>query len=56
MIQALQIIHESGVVYNDIKLENVMIAKQEKESISIKLIDFGLSTSYLDNTGAHLPI
>jgi tRNA A-37 threonylcarbamoyl transferase component Bud32 len=43
-------VHESGHVYNDLKLENVMI-----EGDLVFLVDFGLATKYVDDDGIHLP-
>eukprot|EP00931_Biecheleriopsis_adriatica_P003536 TRINITY_DN105337_c0_g1_i1.p1 TRINITY_DN105337_c0_g1~~TRINITY_DN105337_c0_g1_i1.p1 ORF type:complete len:523 (+),score=58.99 TRINITY_DN105337_c0_g1_i1:60-1571(+) len=46
MATALHYIHSMGVVHRDIKLENWMFASPAQERI--KLIDFGLSTSFID--------
>ena len=46
-----------GKVYNDLKLENILIGDQNNspESLSeIRLIDFGLVTDYLDSHGNHI--
>lgn len=57
-IQALEMLHATGYVHNDINLDNIMISKlDEGEANSIfkvTLIDFGLSTKYVDPEGNHL--
>ncbi|OHS99010.1 CAMK family protein kinase [Tritrichomonas foetus] len=39
LIQALKVMHSHHIVHNDVKLENLVVTKDDK----IKLIDFGLS-------------
>jgi len=46
MIDALAFLHESKIVHQDLKPENIMFSQDMK---SIKLCDFGISTS-LDKT------
>lgn len=45
-------LHSLNYVHNDIKMENVLIGKHDPSKIY--LIDFGLSSSYLDDDGAHV--
>lgn len=40
LIAAVQFCHERGVAIRDVKMENLMI---EKDTLMLKLIDFGLS-------------
>ena len=57
LIEALQVVHEAGYVYNDIKLENIMIQKSKDESDidpKIVLVDFGMAMKYADEDGKHL--
>lgn len=56
LIVAISLVHESGHVYNDIKMENVMIKKYKNPSTRfyIKLIDYGFVTKYTDDAGNHL--
>ena len=46
-----------GWIYNDLKLENILIGDCNDSSQSldkITLIDFGLCTRYLDESGLHI--
>jgi len=50
-------VHEAGYVYNDIKLENIMVQKSKNESESdpkIILVDYGMGMKYVDEDGNHL--
>jgi serine/threonine protein kinase len=49
-------VHSAGYVYNDLKLDNLMIGFQEslnpdKEltSTSLHMVDFGFSSRYIDS-------
>ena len=50
MIKVLQIIHNLGIIHRDLKPQNFMIKKDD-----IFLIDFGLSTIYVDEEMKCLP-
>lgn len=57
LIELLEKIHKLGKVYNDLKLENILVGDQNNSPGSlheIRLIDFGLVTDYLDPEGNHL--
>ncbi|KAF1761918.1 hypothetical protein GCK72_010177 [Caenorhabditis remanei] len=41
--QALEYIHELGIVHRDVKLENLLIVKDEFGELGVKLADFGLA-------------
>ncbi|KAK8885739.1 hypothetical protein M9Y10_041192 [Tritrichomonas musculus] len=51
LTQALKVIHSQGIVHNDVKLENMVITKDDK----IKLIDFGLSEKLNDGQKSKSP-
>ncbi len=44
IVLAVQHIHNLGIVHRDLKLDNVMIYHDHQGNLSVKLIDFGLST------------
>lgn len=44
-------LHSLNIIHNDIKMENIMIGRNDPQNIY--LIDFGLSNSLLDADGNH---
>ena len=52
-------IHEAGYIYNDLKLDNIVIGDDKtlpnaKHSLyKVRLIDFGMSTKYVNQDGSH---
>ena len=55
LLQMLQQLHLIGKVYNDLKLDNILVSKESTDDqILIKLIDFGLATSFIDAQGMHI--
>lgn len=54
LISALQTLHETGHVYNDLKLENIMINQTKDQPPQVKLIDYGLISKYQDEDGNHI--
>jgi len=59
LINIIEIIHEAGYIYNDMKLDNILIGdyKNKEDSMhNIRLIDFGFASKYLDKDGNHLPL
>ena len=68
LIDILELIHNSGLVYNDLKPDNILIGSNDKiprskqsskqnifEDVSINLIDFGFAKKWMDSkTGQHV--
>lgn len=57
ILQIFEQLHNLGKIFNDLKLDNIMIgdAVSSPESLStVKLIDFGLCSDYLDAQGNHI--
>ena len=55
LLEKIQILHELGYIYQDIKPENILIGVDD-ECNKIYLIDFGLSKCYLTEEGNHIPL
>ena len=45
MIEGVQYLHEKKIAHRDLKPENLLLDKNKK---NLKIVDFGLSNSYLD--------
>jgi serine/threonine protein kinase len=43
LLDALQYLHETGVVHLDLKPENILVQKDGTSTFETKLIDFGLA-------------
>ena len=57
LLTCIQMFHQTGHVHNDIKPDNIIVgdAKNSDKSLNqIRLIDFGLSTSFIDEKGNHI--
>ena len=57
LISHLEVVHGIGKIYNDLKLENILVGDKNSScgSLSdIRLIDFGLCTDYIDTKGGHI--
>jgi len=58
----LKTIHNSGFLYNDLKLNNIVIGDAEehknhsKTLHKIRIIDFGLAQKFSDENGNHIPM
>lgn len=54
-------IHEAGYIYNDLKLDNILVGEcrdypnYKRTQHRIRIIDFGLAKTYIDENGEHLP-
>ena len=53
ILNAFQIIHNAGYVYNNLKLSNIMISERGDNKMKINLINFGISTPFL-HKGKHI--
>ena len=60
VIDMLEKLHFEGYLHNDLKPDNIVIGKRSGNNSNdgpfrkLYLIDFGLTTRYLDNTGEHI--
>ena len=55
LLKILEKVHALGFVYNDLRLENIHVGSTKSEAkTQIKLSDFSLATSYLDEAGHHV--
>ena len=50
-MERLRVLHKLGYVHNDVKLENMLVGNQDPQTLY--LIDFGLSTTFLEQDGTH---
>ena len=53
MLHCIQCIHNCGIIHRDIKPQNFLLSTNSKQ---IYIIDFGISTPYLDHKKKHKPI
>ena len=53
VLNAFEIIHNAGYVYNNLKLENIMISGQKNGNFNVRLIDYKMATKYIIN-GRHI--
>lgn len=62
LLDSLKLMHQAGFLYNDLKLNNIVIGdapeyKDHDQTLhKIRLIDFGLTQKYQDNTGNHVAL
>ena len=57
LIELFEMLHSTGKVYNDLKLDNILVGDKDGSASSlcdIRLIDFGLCTGYLNSKGQHI--
>ena len=55
ILLGLEIIHQSGYIHNDLKLENLMLQKRDRDGPRVLIIDYGFTTEYLDQNANHIP-
>lgn len=58
MLSALETLHRLGIVHSDLKPNNIMLPRNSREGVQLKLVDFGLSKSFMDSNDAskHAPM
>lgn len=68
MLSIFEQIHSQGYIYNDLKLDNLLIGYKDKlpdkyvetncfDKVDISIVDFGFVTRYMDDTNKkHLPV
>lgn len=55
VLNRLETLHKLGFTHGDIKPENICLDfTNNTQQPQVHLVDFGLSTSYLDSNGAHI--
>lgn len=55
IIQRLEAMHRKGFIHRDIKANNFMTGKEDKQNV-VYIIDFGLAKRFRENkTGNHIP-
>ena len=54
LLNSLSLIHDAGFVYNDLKLDNLVIGDASGSINNIRIIDYGLARKYVDPSGVHL--
>ena len=50
LFSAVAYLHEQGIAHRDIKLQNVLLDIANEKRAQVKLIDFGYSSRFLENT------
>lgn len=53
MLNCIQSVHKCGIIHRDIKPQNFLLSADNKK---IYIIDFGISTLYIDNKKHHKPM
>ena len=60
LLNSLSLIHDAGYIYNDLKLDNLVVGDAPELSGSshnlhkIRLIDYGMAKKYVDASGIHM--
>jgi serine/threonine protein kinase len=58
IINVLERIHSAGIIYNDMKFDNILVGNyknNENTMHEIRMVDFGFASNYTDKAGNHLP-
>lgn len=56
MISRVQVIHNEGLIYRDIKPDNFLLGLKDKgEDRTVFVVDFGMAKRYLDQNNNHIP-
>lgn len=53
LLRSIKYIHSKGIIHRDLKPENMMI---NPETLKLKLIDFGLSSYFLEDNSLHTKV
>lgn len=51
LIQIIEVVHYSNVIFNDIKPDNIMVNRKTEE---VTLIDFGFASTCVNPDGSHI--
>jgi calcium-dependent protein kinase len=53
LLKSIRYIHSKGIIHRDLKPENIII---NPDTLKLKLIDFGLSSYFLENKSLHTKV
>ena len=56
MISRIEEIHEKMVIHRDIKPQNFVFGRKDKNPNKLYLIDFGLARKFMSGDGEHIPL
>ncbi|EKX74157.1 protein kinase domain containing protein [Theileria equi strain WA] len=48
VLSGVNYLHKNGIVHRDLKPENLLLDAKESQEMQIKIVDFGLSTKYVE--------
>ena len=54
MIENIEMIHEKGVLHNDLKPDNMSMGMDAKNSSQLYIIDFGMCSRWKEADGSHI--